>query len=265
MHLDERTYRDLLAHRLPPAEARALARHLEGACDECEAFLAGRPADLVDGEADRALALMTPVPALGNDLEYARIRRLARPSAGGRPGRRRLVAIAAAAVVVSAGVAGLLAGRERHPVWDGEKGMVHTAVPARLRFVVLEAAGDRALEKGVSGEPVSATARLAFEVELGRAADVALVRVGARGAPDVFYRQRLGSGRTAVSIAGRPAAYPLAGLGGPQRFVLVASEGPLTPGRIAAAATSLAPPARVSPDAPALDGLSLDVVEVVVR
>ena len=95
--------------------------------------------------------------------------------------------------------------------------------------------------------------------------DVAVVRVGSRGAPDVFYRKRLGPGRTGVSLAGRPAAYPLEGLDGPQRFVLVAAEEPLTPARIAAAAAALAPPARISAEAPALDGLSLDVVEVTVR
>jgi hypothetical protein len=266
MHLDERTYRDLLAGRLPPAEARALAAHLDGACEVCETFLAGRPgADLVDGQADRALAALTPVPAFGNDLEYARIRRLARAEPRGRSWSRPVLAVAAAAAVAIAGVAGIVLQRgHSRPGWDGEKGSLRAGIPARLRFVVLGGAHGPP-EKGVTGEAVSRIDRLAFEIELGRPADVAVVRVGGTTAPDVFYRRRLASGRTAVALAGRPAAYPLDGLAGPQRFVLVASEAPLTPDRLAAAARALAPPSRIEADAPALDGLSLDVVEVVVR
>jgi hypothetical protein len=137
------------------------------------------------------------------------------------------------------------------------------AVPVRLRFVVVDPRG--ALAKGVAGETVPPTARLAFEVEVGRAADVALVRAGPGAAPEVFYRARLAAGRAQVAAEGRPAAYPLDGLEGTQRFAVVASEEGLAPERLAAAARALAPPARIAADAPGLDGLSLDVVEVTVR
>ncbi|BDG01650.1 DUF4384 domain-containing protein [Anaeromyxobacter oryzae] len=266
-HLAEDTYRRLLAGTLPPAEARALAEHLRGDCPVCEAFLAARPAaDALDGRADHALGSLRPGDAAdaGNDLEFRRIqRRLARAP---RLREWRGLGLAAAALVLVAGLAALEWADRRGPLapgWDGEKGFSSRAVPVRLRFVVLDPAGG--IEKGVAGEAVGAGARLQFELELGRAADVALVRVPARGAPEVFLRERLAPGRTTVSLDGRPAAYPLDGLAGPQRFLAIASPGPLDERSVLAAAAGLAPPARISPDAPGLEGLSLDAVEVVVR
>jgi hypothetical protein len=259
MHLDERTYGRILAGDLDPALARALAAHLEGDCEACEAFLAAREdADFLDGAVDRALQATgsPPAGAAGNDLEYARIRRSAHP-----PARRRLragPALAAAAAVAMAGLAGLYLWSRAPPAWDGEKGAAPGGVPARLRFVVVDGA---ALEKGVSGQRVPASAGLAFEVELGRAAEVALVRVGDAGAADVFFHGRLGSGRSEIAAGGRPAAYPLDGLSGAQRFVLVASDTPLAPERAARAAASPAAPAEGA----AREGLSLDQVEVIVR
>ncbi len=267
MHLDERTYRQLLDGSLDPAEARKLARHLEGDCEACEGFLEERGgADELDGRVDRVLAALAPPgTGEGNDLELAGIDRALRS----RPVHRRRAAILAlAATVAVAGLAGILIARTRAPPvpWDGFKGTAPRAIPVRLRFVVV--GGDPArptLEKGVSGEAVAAASSLQFEVELGRPAEVALVRVAPAGGPEVLFRERLQAGRTSVTIAGRPAAYPLGELSGPQRFaVVVAGEG-LSPERITRAAEALAPPGQMRADLPGLDGLSLDAVDVMVR
>ena len=270
-HLTERTYALLLQGSLPPEDSRALARHLEEACAVCEEFLASRPtADAADGLVENALGALVPAGGRGNDLEFARIeRRLREGPPAPRRAARRLAPAALAAAVLAAGLAGLVvprAGSER-PGWDGLKGAAPRAIPVRLRFVVVTPVpgGPPELEKGVPGQAVGAEGSLHFEIESGRSAHAALVRVPARGSPEPFWSERIGPGRSAVSIAGRPAAYPLAELAGTQRFVLVASEERLDPDRLARAAAALAPPARVSPDLPPLDGLSLDVVEIEVR
>lgn len=271
-HLTERSYRLLLQGSLPPAEARVLARHLEEACDACEELLASHPAaDAVDGRVDEALAALVPAGARGYDLEFARIERRLREGRISAP-RRRLAGLlpaALAAAVLAAGVAGLVAprGGSERAGWDGAKGARPGGIPVRLRFLVLSPTpgGAPALEKGVSGQPVRSAASLQFEVESARAAHVALVRVPAQGAPEVFWDDTVGEGRRQVAVDGRPAAYPLADLAGRQRFVLVASDEPLDQDRVARAAAALAPPARLAPDRPGLEGLSLDVVEVEVR
>lgn len=272
MHLSERSYLLLLQGSLPPAEARLLARHLEEGCTFCEEFLASRPAaDAVDGLVDEALGALIPAAGdRGNDLELARIERRVRE--GSAALRRRPLAFvpgAIAAAVLAAGLAGLVLprGGSDRPARDGEKGAVLRAVPVRLRFLVVSASphGPPALEKGVSGEAVASAASLQFEVESARASHVALFRVPSAGAPELVWSERVGEGRSTVTVDGRPAVYPLAGLAGPQRFVLLASEERLDRDRIARAAASLAPPARVRADLPPLDGLSLDVVEVEVR
>ncbi len=270
-HLDEPTYAHLLEGTLEAAEARALARHLEGECPACEAFLASLPrADAVDGLVDRALASLAQRSPAGNDVEFGRIERRRRALADApRRSPRRIAPAALAAAVLAAGLAGLFLprGAPDRAGWDGRKGTAPQAIPVRLRFVVITPRpnGPPALEKGVSGQALSAGSSLQFELEVGRSADVALVRVGQHGAPDLVWQERIGPGKVPVSVRGRPAAFPLFDALGPQRFVLVASEERLEPARLARAAAELAPPARVSPDLPGLDGLSLDVVEVDVR
>lgn len=274
-HLDAAAEEGLLRGNLSREEAADLARHLAAPCEVCEAFLAERgSADGLDGRVEASLGALGPPGAPGNDLEFARIERrlrdLARPSR--RPARAFTgLAGAAAAALLAAGLAGLLLprpppDRPDRPAWDGLKGTAR-AIPVRLRFVVVapEPGGRPSLEKGVPGQAVSPSAALQFEVEAMRPASIALVRVAARGAPEIFWAERVDVGRTSVSVAGRPAAYPLAELSGAQRFVLVASEERLDEGRAVAAAAALAPPVRSAPDLPALHGLSLDVVEVEVR
>lgn len=267
-HLDAGTYERLRRGTLPPAEVRALARHLEGACETCEAFLASLPAaDGLDGRVEAALGALPVAGAQGSDLEFARIERRLRGD--GAPARRsgRIVAGMVAAAVLAVGLAGVLAPRPapERPGWDGLKG-TGQAIPVRLRFVVLAPReGGPSVEKGVSGQEVSASASLQFEVETGRPAAVALVRVPVGGAPEIFWRARVGQGRTTVEMGGRPAAYPLSGLSGPQRFVLVASAEEPDETRLAAAARAISPRARTSSEPFAADGLSLDLVEVEVR
>jgi len=262
-HLTQRSYRRLLDGTMEEREAREIARHLERECEICEAFLESCvEVDAVDGRVDGALAALSPEGAEGHDLEFARIERGLRSSP---PPRRRLAPVlAVAATLAVAGMAGLIATRVHPAGWTGEKGVARP-VPLRLRFVVIQGLPARpGVEKGTSGEAVDASASLQFEVELGRAAEVALVRVPAAGAPEPFYRERLRPGRTGITVGGSPAAYPLRDLAGPQRFVAIAGER-LDADRIARAAEALAPPASPAPDLPGLDGLSLDVVEVNVR
>lgn len=265
MHLDAPSYAALLDGTLRPEEARRLAGHLEEGCAECEQFLAGRdPVDRLDGATDAAIAAALPAgDGAGNELEFARIRR----AVASRPvARRRLLSVAGAALLVL-GV-GLVvretARRADAPAgWDGEKGARPRGIPARLRYLEVQQGGR--ILKGISGERVSASSSLVFEVEVGRAADLVLLRVAPDGGAELMWRSRVAGGSAQVMLGGRPAAYPLSGVSGPQRFVLVASERPISDARAIAAAAALAPPSIPSADAPALDGLSLDVVDVSVR
>jgi hypothetical protein len=267
-HLTADAYARLLDGTLPAEEAAALARHLEAPCAECEWLLAGRGGtDAVDAEVDRVLAaLPTSGGAAGSDAEFARIeRRLAARRRGAR--LRRILPLAAAAGAVAAALTALVLPRSpERPPWDGRKGAGAAAVPVQLRFVVVEGgAGEPpALEKGVSGSRVEASASLQLEVETGGPASVAVLRVAPGAAPELVWHERLPGGSAPVSVDGHPAAYPLAGLSGAQRFVAVASEEPLGPERLAEAAA-----ARIAPEVAGRETLapevSLDVVEVEVR
>lgn len=282
MHLTNDLLHGLLDQSLPPPEALRLASHLRADCETCESFLASRPgADRFDGPVDLVLVrLASPgVVGQGNDLEFARIRRQLRgapapaPSLAGppapRPGRALRTGLPVAAAVLVAGLAGYglgrAPGRPETPAvatgWDGEKGAGVRAVPLRLRFLVLTPAvgGPPAVEKGLPGQAVSAASSLQFQVELGRPATVLLAR-GGGGAPEVFFQAQLAAGTHLVSLGAEPAAFPLGGLAGRQRFLAVAAEGPLAAGDLARALTAGA--------AAASDGaqqVSLDVVEVEVR
>lgn len=275
MHLSEHTLRQLLDGSLDRAAARSLAEHLAGGCDACEVMLATRSsADAADGVVDASLLRLAPPGSaeLGNDLEYARIRR--RMGGARRSGVARVLRLSAlaAAVLAVGGVTFQVARFHRRaeaPSWDGVKGTSPQAIPVRLRFLVVhpaETGGIPELEKGASGAVLDALSALQFRVELARPGYAALVRAGPAGELDLFWEERLAqAGSAEVSLGGRPAAYPLAGLSGRQRILLLASPEPLTRERVTAAARALAPPARLSPDAPALEGLSIDVVEVTVR
>jgi hypothetical protein len=165
--------------------------------------------------------------------------------------------VAAAAALAVAGVAGLLHRPPAPDGWDGLKGQGLQVVPLRLRFLVIHPATGPApeIEKGVSGQAVPAGASLQFQVELGREADVVLVRAAA-GAAEPFFHARLPAGRSVVSVAGQPAAYPLASLAGAQRFLALAGDQPIEPADVERAARGAA--TSGGPGQP----ISLDVVEV---
>ena len=268
-HLDLETYRLLRSGELAPAEARALAEHLEGSCDVCEAFLAGSPeADALDGDVDAALGALAP-PAQGergNDMEFARIRRAVK---GARPAPARRwtgYAMAAAAMLLVGGVSLEVMRSGPTQPWDGEKGGAQLQpVPAHLRFAVVgQDRGAPQLDRGQSGAVVPQDASLAFRVELGRPAYVALLRIGA-GESEVVWRHHADrSGTVDVSEQGRPAAYPLRGLAGTQHFALVASEHPIADEDLAAAARA-ATGASAARNDPRMHVMTLDVVEVTVR
>lgn len=269
MHLDAHSYAALIRGTLSPGEARSLREHIDGDCGQCERFLAAQTeVDAFDGETDALVSVaLPPAAGAGNDLEFARIlREVGARSPVSRP-RRLSLALAAASILVigvTALVARELPGRnEPAPSWDGVKGRKAQAIPVRLRFLVREESG--AMQKGISGDRVPSASSLVFEVETGRAAQLALVRVSPGGGSEILWRSGVGAGRTQVTVSGRPAAYPLATLTGSQRFVLIASDAALDDARAMSAGAALAPPAGVAGDAAALDGLSLDVVDVSVQ
>lgn len=266
MHLDPRNYTGLLAGTLPKEEARALAKHLAGTCEICERFLAERtPADELDGRGDAAIDLAFPPPAApADDLAFARIERRLR---AGEPRRRRLLAVGAvAASLLIAGVAGLLVGRHGPSplpgtTWDGVKGEAR-APHVRLRYARLDDAGEAT--RGQSGQAYGRDAKLVFELELDRAANVVLARVQPGGETEIFWRRALPGGRAIVGEGGRAAAYPLASLQGTQRFVVVASDAPLTEGQLGQALGAFRAP-RVELVSQVFPGLSFDGFEVTVR
>lgn len=262
MHLTTHTYTALLDQTLPEAEARALGAHLDAGCEVCERWLAERPtADRLDGVVDGALgAISTSQAGAGNDLEYARITRALAATAPAPRRRRWVGGLAVAAALAAAGVAGLIHRTAPPDRWDGTKGADSQVVPLRLRFLVIHAGAGSApeIEKGVSGQAVPAEASLQFQVELGREADVVLARA-AGGSAESFFHARLPAGRTVVSVAGQPAAYPLTYLAGPQRFLALAGEQPIEPADVDRAARGSA--AVAGPGQP----ISLDVIEVHVR
>jgi hypothetical protein len=254
MHLDERTHAALLQGILSPPDAHELSAHLRAGCDLCEAFLARRArADGADGRVDRALAALATGAGAGvasgsSEAEFRRIEAgLARAAGPGRAGasRRGFRPLAAAAAILAvAGVAALVArtpGRAGpEPAWDGVKGEAG-AVPVHLRFAVVTGAGDATgIRPGASGEVVPAAGGLRFEVDLGRAAHVAVVRLGP-GSAEAVWEADAGPGSTPVTLGDRPAVYRLEGLGGPQRFVAVASDAPLPPEALARAAAAGGP------------------------
>ncbi len=268
MHPDARTHAALQAGELRPDEARALSELLEGACAQGEPYLTAQMnVDPLDGLTDAVIARALPaVGGEGNDLEFARIERALRRAA--KRWRRTIAPAAIAASLLLAGVAGIVANQERErslgvSAWDGTKGHELRAIPVRLRFLKLEPGGQ--FDKGISGDTVSASSSLIFEVEAGRAADLALARVSPGGAAEIVWRQRVAAGPTQVAVDGRPAAYPLSGLAGAHRFVLIASDAELDDAHARSAAAALAPPRGLADDAPELDGLSLDVVDVSVH
>lgn len=252
-HLESGTARRLLAGELGAEEARRLAAHLDEPCETCEARLA-EEADGLDGPVDEALLRLAPAAGRpGNDMEWARIRRQ-------RGGRRRgwPVGVAAAAVVlVAAGVAVQL-DRHGSNAWDGVKGTAGVPVGARLRFSVVLAGDEPSLARGASGLTLPEEASLLFRVEAGGPADLALLRID--GGELIWQGRASAAGPIDVEERGRPAAYPLRGLRGRQRFALVAAP-VLGPERLEAARAALA--AGASP--PADQPISLDVVEVMVR
>ena len=266
-HVDDRTYSRLLDGSLDPGEARAFGRHLLAPCDACEAVIGNAPADALDGRVDAALTALAPVRAheAGNDLEWQRIAR--RIQATTRPRRpvRQLLAIAAVFTAIAGASLAVHSTREAGVRWDGVKGAAPARQWARLRFAVVRggAEGRSRIAKGVTGERVAPRDRLQFQVELGRAAEVALVRVGEGEAPELIFLERLGAGTTTLSMGAEPAAVALDGLWGRQRFAVVAGPPPLDPVRAVAAAAALG--GASAPGAAASEGVAVDAVEVDVR
>jgi hypothetical protein len=265
-HLDLDTYRRLRAGTLPPARARELAAHLDGDCATCEEFLAALPPDGLDGATDAALTSVAPPAAeeQGSDLEYFRIRNRTQKRRTSTWRVTRVAAMAAAVLAVGGGsLVAMQHARKTDSDWDGVKGRGGQAVPARLRFAVVDAGGQQ-LDHARSGEVVPQGASLAFRIEVGRPAYVALLRVGS-GESEVVWKQRVErAGAIDVSENGRPAAYPLHGLAGTQRFALVASERPIADEDLGAAARA-ANGASASRQDPRFNVMTLDVVEVTVR
>ncbi len=261
-HVDERSYAQLLDGSLDPVEARAIRRHLLEPCAACEAVIGNAPVDGLDARVDAALAAFAPVRAheAGNDVEWQRIVRKTRAAKAPRGHVRQALAIAAVLTAVAGASIAFHSVRDAGATWDGVKAAAPARPWARLRFAVVRAGdGGSRIAKGVTGERVAARDRLQFQVDLGRAAEVALVRVGEGESPELLFLDRLGAGTTTLSMGTAPAAVALDGLSGRQRFAVVAGPPPLDPTRAAAAGAASAGGA----DAP--EGLAIDAVEVFVR
>lgn len=262
-HIDDATIRRLLAGDLRGEDALRVAGHLAGECDVCEAHIAASAsAASLDGALDEALlslATQTGSVEQGNDIEWARIQRQLKP----RPVRRLLaIGIAAAAVAVLAVGVTLQRGRPGGPdEWTGLKGIQPDRVSARLRFSVSLPGPDApALERGASGAVVPPEASLFFRIEASGPAQLVLLRLGPDG--EVVWEGRAErAGILDVEIGGRPAAYPLRGLSGRQRFALLAAPSVDREALDAARRMLIGSGAAGSPG----PAVSLDLVEVTVR
>jgi hypothetical protein len=119
------------------------------------------------------------------------------------------------------------------------------------------------VERGASGQVLPPDRSLLFRIEVGAPAHLALLRSGG-GETEVVFRHHAGRpGPVDVAVDGRTAEYPLAGLSGPQRFILVAGSDPLTDADLAAATKLLS--GRAAEREPRSPGLTVDVVEITVR
>jgi hypothetical protein len=265
IHIDEAALRRVLSGELRGEEARRVAEHLGDPCEACDAFLASRgKADSLDGALDLALLERTPLKSpgpdeRGNDLEWARIQRRLRPR---RPAWRLAGFAVAAVALLAAGVVlrmGSRAGGEQG--WDGLKGRAVERASARLRFSVsLPGPAAPVVERAASGAVVPPEASLLFRVEVSGPARMALLRLDPEG--EVIWEGRAErAGAIDVEIGGRPAAYPLRGLAGRQRFALLAAP-TLDAETLEAARRALSGSGSASAPGPAI---SLDLVEVTVR
>jgi hypothetical protein len=266
MHLDPRTYFALIEGTLPPAEARALAKHLESDCELCERFLAERDrADELDGVSDAAIDLAFPPRRMEDDeLAFARLQRRLR---GTNRGRRWILASGAiAATLLVAAIAGTLVRRPGVPpsgeAWDGVKGSGHRAPAVHLRLATMGPAGDAL--PAASSERIDPAASLLFEVESDRSTEVVLARVAPDGSAELLWREHVKAGRTVVGSGGRAAAYRVSGLAGRQRFIVVAGAG-LDPARAEQAVKAIAGAAPPKVGAGLPGGLVYDAVDVDVR
>jgi hypothetical protein len=189
-------------------------------------------------------------------MEWARIRRRLRPA---RSAWRWAGLAAAAAAALAVGLT--LQLRDRSPDDAGMKGREAPRASARLRFTVSLPGPDApAVERGASGAVVPPEASLLFRIEASGPAQLALLRLGADG--EVIWEGRAErAGPVDVEVGGRPAAYPLRGLSGRQRFALLAAPS-LDAETLQTARRMLSGSAAAGAPSPAI---SLDLVEVTVR
>ena len=169
-HLDPERWAALCEGRLPPAEAEALADHLETECERCEAFLAERGAhevDPFDAEVD-ALLLAGQAEGPEDALGWRRLSRRLAPAP-----RRRAWSAAAGALALAAGL--LLFLRPGPELPGGRDKGAGPALAPTLSLLLVEGEALRPLPPGAS-VPVGAV--LAFEISAPAPACVQLWREG---------------------------------------------------------------------------------------
>lgn len=177
-HLDTRTWNAFLEGRLDDDTRRALAAHLEGGCETCEAFLAEAAArgevDYLDGPVDDALFALVPEAPVRDDLGFERIRRKVQRRRLPRVATGVIGAIAAAAALV------LLVRTAGAPVPGTErlKGPV-TAPQTRLEVYRAGTPGTAPVPVA-PGDTVAAGSTLVFRVHLDGPGCVQLWRRSAR-------------------------------------------------------------------------------------
>jgi hypothetical protein len=261
-HIDESTVRRLLSGEIRGEAARRVADHLESSCEVCESVLSDSgSADRLDGTLDAALFFVPPRKGeAGSDREWASIQRQLLP-----PRRRtwRYAGLgAAAAAALALGATITLMGRPEQGVLDGFKGRESEQSSARLLLSLsVPGPGAPSLERAASGAVVPSEASLLFRVEASGPAQLALLRVGPDGSEVLWEGSATRAGAIDVEVGGHPAAYPLHGLAGRQRFGLLAAPS-LDPQTLQAARRVLSGSEAAGAPSPAV---SLDVVEVTVR
>jgi hypothetical protein len=174
-----------------------------------------------------------------------------------------------AAIAIAAGMVVVLRPTQEER-WTGIKGATSGAAPLRIRYLVAATTPDAALERGADGGRYARDRALVFRVEAGGGGYLYLVRVSRNESERVWPAPgrtdaHVDGGAYDFSEGGRPTAYPLRELKGPQRFAAVLAPEPLDQDRLARLARSLPPEMKAVGGAATEEGITVDAIDLVVE
>jgi hypothetical protein len=238
------TLADRLSRRLAGPEQADLAAHLETDCPDCDAAIAAmgpdRFGELLAARVQRLEPL--PVPSPGQEERDAAFGRVM--AAVARPARRRfglrwlVPALTGACALIVAGIVAL-------PVWIGGEGtgLAPPDPPGRREkgdpgapaldvwFDVAGVEDGRNVVKarGEDGQACTGADFLVLRYRLGSPAFLYVIREDASGRRERVYASEgpEPAGIGGLLVDGKPAAYPLKGISGRQKFLFVASPDPI--------------------------------------